>query len=315
MRKHISKQDKPERASISLKRILVISLIFFVLTGMMGVMASNEKLMRVKITLSSGYEMYVMTTSNKVSDILNDNNIIIMEGETVEPAVDSEITDEKTIVINKVGSEEQVKQYFSEEEILQSYSSIVEKIVVINEEIPYETIVKDISAGSEATQNRVVQAGVNGIKEVTYKVKYQNGNEIEKTVVSENIIKEKVDKIVEVRTGTVTSRYGSRATSGSKAEYQSYAEKRCFDYGWTSSDFDCLVSLWNRESNWNIYASNKSSGAYGIPQSLPAKKMASAGADYLTNYKTQIEWGLNYIKGRYGNPTNAWIHSERYNWY
>lgn len=85
--------------------------------------------------------------------------------------------------------------------------------------------------------------------------------------------------------------------------------------GWGSSEFDCLSALWHKESGWNHFALNKSSGAYGIPQSLPAEKMASAGADWATNPATQITWGLAYIEARYGNPCSAWGHSQRKNWY
>jgi hypothetical protein len=87
------------------------------------------------------------------------------------------------------------------------------------------------------------------------------------------------------------------------------------DRGWDYNQFSCLVKLWNRESNWRWNATNKSSGAYGIPQSLPATKMASAGADWRTNPDTQIRWGLGYISGRYGNPCAALAHSDRRGWY
>lgn len=85
--------------------------------------------------------------------------------------------------------------------------------------------------------------------------------------------------------------------------------------GWNQSEFDCLVALWNRESHWNVYAHNTSSGAYGIPQALPGTKMATAGADWQTNPATQITWGLGYIAGRYGTPCGAWAHSENQGWY
>lgn len=85
--------------------------------------------------------------------------------------------------------------------------------------------------------------------------------------------------------------------------------------GWGSDQFDCLVSLWNRESRWNAFAENSSSGAYGIPQALPGSKMASAGDDWQTNPTTQITWGLGYIAGRYGSPCGAWAHSEALGWY
>lgn len=85
--------------------------------------------------------------------------------------------------------------------------------------------------------------------------------------------------------------------------------------GWSPSEYQCLVALWNRESHWNVYAENPTSGAYGIPQALPGNKMATAGADWRTNPETQITWGLGYISGRYGTPCAAWDHSERRGWY
>ncbi len=85
--------------------------------------------------------------------------------------------------------------------------------------------------------------------------------------------------------------------------------------GWGMEQYDCLVALWNRESHWNVYAHNTSSGAYGIPQSLPGEKMATVADDWQTNPATQIEWGLRYIEGRYGSPCGAWAHSEAVHWY
>lgn len=84
---------------------------------------------------------------------------------------------------------------------------------------------------------------------------------------------------------------------------------------WAASQWPALNSLWTRESGWRTTARNPSSGAYGIPQSLPASKMASAGADWRTNPATQVEWGLGYIASRYGSPSKAWAHSQRTGWY
>lgn len=96
---------------------------------------------------------------------------------------------------------------------------------------------------------------------------------------------------------------------------QAYAHGAVQGRGWGDDQYDCLVSLWNRESGWRVNAMNSSSGAYGIPQSLPGSKMASAGSDWETNAGTQIEWGLGYISGRYGTPCGAWAHSEDVGWY
>jgi hypothetical protein len=88
-------------------------------------------------------------------------------------------------------------------------------------------------------------------------------------------------------------------------------------FGFALSEMPPLVNLWNGESGWNTTATNPSSGAYGIPQALPADKMASAGADWQTNPATQIRWGLGSIKSVYGTPTNAWAmwQSRSPHWY
>lgn len=96
---------------------------------------------------------------------------------------------------------------------------------------------------------------------------------------------------------------------------QQIARELVLARGWDDTQFDCLVALWNKESGWRVGAANPSSGAYGIPQALPGEKMASAGADWRTNPRTQIIWGLGYIQARYGNPCGAWDHSQRKNWY
>lgn len=75
---------------------------------------------------------------------------------------------------------------------------------------------------------------------------------------------------------------------------------------WEGQEWQCLDQLWLHESGWDHHAKNSSSGAYGIPQSLPGNKMASAGSDWPDNPETQIKWGLNYIAERYGTPCNAW---------
>lgn len=101
------------------------------------------------------------------------------------------------------------------------------------------------------------------------------------------------------------------------AAAQAYARSALGSYGWGDDQFSCLVSLWTQESGWRANALNASSGAYGIPQSLPAEKMSAAGADWRTNANTQINWGLAYIKSAYGSPCGAWGHEMSVNphWY
>lgn len=93
------------------------------------------------------------------------------------------------------------------------------------------------------------------------------------------------------------------------------ADLAASQYGWGADQFQCLDKLWQKESGWSYTAYNASSGATGIPQSLPGTKMATAGADWQTSAATQIRWGLGYIKSAYGTPCSAWSHSQSMNWY
>ncbi|MBT2550325.1 hypothetical protein [Arthrobacter sp. ISL-65] len=96
---------------------------------------------------------------------------------------------------------------------------------------------------------------------------------------------------------------------------QAYAASKLGSFGWSADQMQCLKRLWTKESEWRTTATNASSGAYGIVQSLPAEKMATAGADYRTNYRTQINWGLDYIQERYDSPCGALNWHLAHNWY
>jgi hypothetical protein len=105
------------------------------------------------------------------------------------------------------------------------------------------------------------------------------------------------------------------ASSAPSGSAQQIAMSMLGSYGWSSSQFSCLDSLWSHESGWSVSAQNPSTGAYGIPQALPGSKMAGAGPDWESNAATQIRWGLGYIKGLYGSPCGAWDHEESTGWY
>ena len=171
---------------------------------------------------------------------------------------------------------------------------------------------------------------VNGVKSILHKTNKCNCN-CDKTEKVVEVIEEVSDKEIalevkddkkdkkEEYTKTVVSNNTYKSTTvvtGTKADYQAYAYDLVLNkYLWSESDYQALVNLWERESNWNANAHNKTSGAHGIPQSLPASKMSSEGSDYYTNGYTQIRWGLKYIKERYGSPSKAWKHFQNKNWY
>ena len=110
------------------------------------------------------------------------------------------------------------------------------------------------------------------------------------------------------------SRSRSVAAGGPDTGPKQYARTLLAQLG-QGDRFGCLSELWDRESGWSVSSTNRTSGAYGIPQALPGSKMSSAGADWRTNPLTQVRWGVGYIADRYGDPCQALAHSGSYGWY
>lgn len=225
---------KDDKASISVRKIVIIALIFAIVAVGASVLASNVNIKNVKIEFSNKHEISVMTSKTKVADILEENHIELEEDETVSPSLEEEISEVTKIVISKIGEEpveiadvEEIN--LDVEKITEDYTNITEKIITVIEEIPFETITKDVSNGSENTSNRIIQSGKNGEKKITYKVTYKNDVEILREEISSEIIKEPVNKIVQVQTKTVTSRTSSRVsgTSGQSGIYKVTAYCAC----------------------------------------------------------------------------------------
>ena len=212
---------KEEKASISIMKIICISIILILISGI-GVMAVNTQLSDVKIVLQNGYEMTALTSKTKVSDILEENNIILEDNQKTIPDLDSEISAGETIKItDKSYNEVQIAKISEDgvetslDQLLENYAPVTEKIVVEQVTIPYETVTKNTTNATTGTTNKVLQQGKDGLKEVTYKVKYQNEVEIEKTVISEVVITEPVDRIVQVQKVQTSRSSTLPRTSGS----------------------------------------------------------------------------------------------------
>ena len=204
---------KEEKASISIMKIICISIILILISGI-GVMAVNTNLKDIKIVLQNGYELTALTSKSTVSEILEENNIVLDENQKTIPEANEEVTAGAVIkIVDKSYNEVQIAKVSEEgvqttlEDLLNNYAPITEKVVTEQVEIPYETVTKNSAGTTTNTTNKVLQQGKNGLKEVTYKIKYQNDVEIEKTQLSEKVITEPVNKIVQVN--KVTSRSGT----------------------------------------------------------------------------------------------------------
>lgn len=196
-----------------IKKIVLVCIILICLFTV-GVRASRSDLESITIAFADNTQKTVMTSKAKVSDILEENHIILLADEVVVPDLDSNVDLTKKITITKATEEKRIVaedvESVSTDEILGKYVTITEKIIVEQVEIPFETVTKDISSEGTETTDRVVQNGKNGLKEIKYRVKYQDEQEISRDVISETVIKEPVDKIIQIST-KVTSRAALRS--------------------------------------------------------------------------------------------------------
>lgn len=156
-------------------------------------------------------------------------------------------------------------------------------------------------ANKDSGYKEIKEAGEKGTKSVTYEVEMQNGKEISRKKINETEVKDAKKQVVIV--GTKTS-----LPAGSHTDWMTAA-------GISASDQGSANAIISQESGWRVNATNRSSGAYGIPQALPGSKMASAGSDWQTNPITQLKWMNSYVVGRYGSWQNAYAHKKSKGWY
>lgn len=275
-----------ENASLSIMKIICVSIILILISGI-GVLAVNKNVTDVKIILQNGYEMKAITSKEKVSEVLEENNIILEENQKTIPDLNENITSGTVIKItdksyNEVKIAEVSEQgvQTSLDELMQNYAPITEKIVVEQVTIPFETITKNVAGTDKNTQSKVIKQGEEGLKEVTYKIKYQNDVEIEKTVLSEKVIKEPVSKVVQINKKAVTTR--GATTSRTSATTTSYNGGK---WAYSASDFDLLCAITAQESGSSY------SGALAVITTAcnraESAKWRSHGTDPLSQYKAK----------------------------
>lgn len=296
-----------DKASISVRKIILIALIFAIILGA-SVLASNVKINSVKIEFSNNHEITVMTSKTNVADILKENHIILEEDETVLPKLEDEITDSNKIIISKIGEEpveianvEDIS--INKDELVEDYTNITEKIITVIEEIPFETITKDVSNGSGTTTNKIIQSGRNGQKKVTYKITYKNDVEISREEISSEIIKEPVNKIVQVQTKVITSRTSSRVsgTSGQSGVYKVTAYCACSKCcGWNTG---ITASGKMATANHTIAAPKTFSFGTkvvinGVTYTVEDRGGAIQGNRidiYMDTHSQALQWGVRYL--------------------
>lgn len=182
--------------------------------------------------------------------------------------------------------------------------------VTVETPIPFtEQVVED--ANLDSGQTKLEQMGEDGLKVAKYRINFINGVEVSRDLISEETVREPVARVILKGTKNSAPAASAYTIAPEQEECASWARQA----GVSEADLPTAINLIYRESGCRYNATNRYSGAYGIPQALPASKMAEAGPDWQTNPITQIRWMIKYVNGRYGGWGNAmnwwWAHG----WY
>lgn len=225
------------------------------------------------------------TDFTDVKSVLDAGDITLDPEDTVSPALTTKVNEKTVITINRAGA----------------------SVAVTDTAIPFNTVKKETSSLPKG-QEKVETEGQEGVMETTNLVTKSGSTVVSSNMISSFVKKAPTDKVILVGTGSTTPSTAA-ATIGTTVpagEMQQWAHDYLLSNGYTEEDFTATVYIISHESGWNVSATNPSSGAYGLPQALPGSKMVSAGADWATNYQTQLKWFWGYCAQRYGSIQGAY---------
>lgn len=253
----------------------------------------------ITVKINGKSRVILGTDFTTVKSVLDAGEITLEPDDTVSPALDEKVTEKTVITIERAGAELETSE----------------------QPIAFNTVKKETSELPAGTE-KVESEGEEGVMETTSLVTRSGDAVISFNVFASYVKKAPVDRVILVGTGAVSDSNVSGSSSGSglgttipASEMQSWAHDYLISNGYSEADFSAAVYIINHESGWNPTATNPSSGAYGLAQALPGSKMASAGADWATNYQTQFKWFVGYCNGRYGSLQGAYNFWVANGWY
>ncbi|MBW3094920.1 G5 domain-containing protein [Bifidobacterium sp. 64T4] len=231
------------------------------------------------------------TKFTDVKSVLDAGDIVLEPEDTISPSLTTKVTESTVISIERAGA----------------------TLETTDSDIAFNIVKKETDALPKGTE-KVQQEGKKGVMEATNLVTRAGGKIVSSTTFASYVKEAPTDQIVLVGTGSTSSSSSSSSAASSlgttvpASEMQSWAHDYLISNGYTEADFTAAVYIINHESGWRVDATNASSGAYGLPQALPGSKMASAGADWATNYQTQFKWFVGYCNQRYGSLQGAYTY-------
>ena len=228
------------------------------------------------------------TNFTDVKSVLDAGDITLEPEDTVSPSLTTKVDEKTVITVQRAGA----------------------SVEVSDTAIGFNVVKKETSSLPEG-QEKVETEGEEGVMETTNLVTKSGDTVVSSNMISSYVKKAPVDKVILVGTRfhfvVVLQRFPRRsAPLCRRAKMQQWAHDYLLSNGYTEADFTATVYIITHESGWSVTATNPSSGAYGLPQALPGSKMVSAGADWATNYQTQLKWFWGYCAQRYGSIQGAY---------
>ena len=222
-----------------------------------------------------------------VKSVLDAGDITLEPEDTVSPSLTTKVDEKTVITIQRAGA----------------------SVEVADTAIGFNVVKKETSSLPEG-QEKVETEGEEGVMETTNLVTKSGDTVVSSNMISSYVKKAPVDKVILVGTGSTSSSSSNASasigTTVPAGEMQQWAHDYLLSNGYTEADFTATVYIITHESGWSVTATNPSSGAYGLPQALPGSKMVSEGADWATNYQTQLKWFWGYCAQRYGSIQGAY---------
>ena len=296
----------------SFKKTAILLAMLLVILGISS-FATKYNFVETEISFENGVKIDLTTSKNINSEtVLKENNISVLEHEKIE----EKFQDSKRIIrIISDNSKTNVVTSFtvSENSNIQElinnkmYNNLTEKIEVVEIEIPFNTITRQIS-NSKDSHSQVVQEGKNGIKIIKYRLLYNNNELIEKVELSSEVKVKPVDKIVEVTSNVVSRKLetprNTEENKNTKTQTQeqqkvSYSNSR---WSYSAEEFDLICAITAQESSTSY------EGALAVISTAinraNSSKWKRYGKDPLSQYKGTGQFTYS-IDGLYKKRLNG----------
>lgn len=248
---------------------------------------ANAKTSYITVKINGQSRIVLGESFTDVKSVLDAGNITLEPNDVVSPSLTTPVNESTVITVERAGNALQTS----------------------DQSIAFNVIKKQTSALPAGTE-QVQTEGQSGIMETTSLVTRTGGQVMSSNVFTSYVKKAPVDKVILVGTGSNSAPSTPAANIGTTVPVgtmQQWAHDYMLSNGYTEEDFTATVYIISHESGWRVDAANPS-GAYGLPQALPGSKMSSSGADWATNYQTQLRWFWGYCAGRYGSVQGAYSH-------